>query len=123
LFLAFPHFGLSSHLGIGAATVVGAWLNVALLYRGLRTRGHFQADHRLKVSLPMIVLASGMMGFALVAGTYQLAPWLATGRPLGTRAIGLAALVSAGGVVYFVAALVTGAIRPSQLGRMLRRGR
>ncbi len=121
LFFAFPHIGLSAHLGIGVATVVGAWLNVALLYRGLRHRDHFRADRRLRLALPMIVLASGVMGLALVAATYQLAPWLAAGQPLGTRATALAGMIVGGGTVYFAAALMTGAVKRSHLAGMLRR--
>jgi putative peptidoglycan lipid II flippase len=121
LFVLFPRFGLSPYLGIAVATVIGGWLNVALLYRGLVQRGHFRADRRLRLALPLIGLASVVMGLALVAATYRLAPWLAMDRPLATRAAALAALVVGGGSVYFATALLTGALRPSQLSRMLRR--
>ncbi len=121
LFVLFPRFGLSAYLGIAVATVIGGWLNVALLYRGLVQRGHFKADRRLRLALPLIGLASVVMGLALVAATYQLGPWLATDRPLVTRAAALAALVAGGGSVYFATALLTGVLRPSQLSRMLRR--
>ncbi len=121
LFFLFPILGWSAHLGIAVATVVGGWLNAGLLYRGLVRTGPFQADPRLRRALPMIVLSSAAMGLALVAGTTQLAPWLAIGNPLLVRAGALALLVAGGAVVYFAAAFVTGALRFGMLGRILRR--
>jgi putative peptidoglycan lipid II flippase len=121
LFFLFPHLGLSSHLGIAVATSIGGWLNVVLLHRGLVKRGHFEADARLKWALPMIVLSSVVMALALIAGTDQLAPRLAAGQPLLVRAGALAVLIGACAAVYFVMALLSGAIRPAQIGRMLRR--
>ena len=119
LFFLFPRLGLSPHLGIAVATVIGAWLNVALLHRGLASRGHFQSDRRLRYALPMIALASVVMALALVAGTHQLTPWLAVGQPIGVRAGAMAALVAGGALVYFATLLITGALRVDQLGRLL----
>lgn len=121
LFFLFPQFGLSPHLGIAVATSIGGWLNVALLYRGLARRGHYEADARLKWALPMIILSSAVMALALIAGTYQLAAHLAVGQPLIVRSGALALLILAGASVYFVMTFLTGAIRPAQLARMWRR--
>ncbi|MGE0766655.1 MAG: murein biosynthesis integral membrane protein MurJ [Hyphomicrobiaceae bacterium] len=120
LFYLFPRIGLSPHLGIAVATSIGGWLNVALLYRGLVRRGHYEADARLKWALPMIVLSSAVMALALIAGTYQLAPRLAVGQPLATRATGLSLLIGASAIVYFMMVLVSGAMRPAQFGRIWR---
>jgi len=120
LFVLFPHLGLSPHLGIAVATSIGGWLNVALLYRGLVRRGHFQADARLKWALPMIALSSAVMALALIAGVFQLSAYLAVGQPLVVRAGALALLISAGAAVYFAVAFLSGAVRLSQLGRLLR---
>jgi putative peptidoglycan lipid II flippase len=121
LFSLFPVLGYSPHLGIAVATTIGGWLNAILLYRGLVRRRHFEADPRLRWALPMILLSSAIMALALIAVTYQLAPRLAVGQPLLTRAGALALLVTAGGIVYFAVAFVSGAIRPAQLSRMFRR--
>jgi putative peptidoglycan lipid II flippase len=123
LFFLFPRLGLSPHLGIAVATAVGAWLNVGLLWRGLVRRGHFKADRRLTVALPMIVLASLVMGLALVAGTLWLAPWLAVGNALAVRGGALAALVAGGGAIYLGAALLTGALKVHMIGRLIGRRR
>ncbi|MGE0701653.1 MAG: murein biosynthesis integral membrane protein MurJ [Hyphomicrobiaceae bacterium] len=122
LFFLFPRLGVSPHLGIAVATAVGGWLNVALLYRGLLRRGHFEADRRLRRALPMIVLSSLVMALALVAGMDQLAPWLVVGQPLAARATALGLLVVGGGLIYFATTMATGAVRPRQLLRALRRG-
>ena len=123
LFFLFPHLGLSPHLGIAVATVIGGWLNVALLYRGLITRGHFRADRRVALALPMIVLASLVMGLALVAGTVQLGPWLAVDKPLAIRAAALALLVAGAGAVYFAVTLLTGTLKLRMLATALGRRR
>ena len=120
LFFLFPRLGLSPHLGIAVATSIGGWLNVALLYRGLVRRGHFEADARLKWALPMIALSSAVMALVLIAGVVHLAAYLAVGQSLPVRAGALALLVVAGAVAYFAMAFFSGAIRLSQLGRILR---
>ncbi|MGD9802025.1 MAG: murein biosynthesis integral membrane protein MurJ [Hyphomicrobiaceae bacterium] len=121
LFFSFPLFGLSPHLGIAVATTVGGWLNVVLLYRGLVQRGHYEMDARLKWALPMIILSAVVMAVALVAGTWHLAPRLAVGQPLALRSGAFALLIVASAGVYFAVILLSGALRPAQLGRMWRR--
>jgi putative peptidoglycan lipid II flippase len=121
LFFLFPRFGLSPHLGIAVATVVGAWLNVALLHRGLVARKFFHADDRLRRALPMIVLSSATMGLALIGSTIGLASWLATGNALSVRAAALAMLIAGGGAVYFATAMLTGVLRLRQLAAIFRR--
>jgi putative peptidoglycan lipid II flippase len=121
LFFLFPRFGLSPHLGIAVATVVGAWLNVALLHRGLVARKFFHADDRLRRALPMIVLSSATMGLALIGSTIGLASWLATGNALSVRAAALAMLIAGGGAVYFATAMLTGVLQLRQLAAIFRR--
>ena len=62
LFFLCRHLGIMPHLGIAVATTLGGWLNAILLGRALVAHGHFEADARLKRSLPRILLASLMMG-------------------------------------------------------------
>ena len=54
-FVLIFHFGV---IGISAATGITAWINVAMLAWGLRTRGLLGFDDRLKFVLPRIVLAT-----------------------------------------------------------------
>ncbi len=114
--------GLSPVFGFLAAaigTTVAGWSMLLLLWLGARKLGPAAAiDARLKARLPKIVLASVIMGAALVGVACLLAPWL-FGSPL--RYVALTALIAVGMVVYIAAVVVTGALRPSDLRSMIRR--
>lgn len=122
LFFLFRAYGISPHLGIAIATSVGGWVNAALLYRELKRQGYFVADARLKRALPGIVIASLIMGAALLAGAYWLEPWLTPQASLATRAATLGALTVGGAVLYFALAMLFGGLRLAGLKRALRRG-
>ncbi len=109
---------------VPVATAVAAWLNVLLLWRGLRTgRGEtaaYRADERLIRRGLGVVAASLGMGAALWAakaalGDVLLEPWLRYPAVIG--------LVLGGMGVYGVAAILLGALRPKELRNMLRRRR
>jgi len=121
LFFVFRSIGWVPQLGIAIATTLGGWLNALLLWSTLTTRGEFNADARLKKSLPLIILSSALMGVALWLGAVKLAPYLASGGSLAMKAGALAILVSAGMLVYALAVVVTGIMSPAQLKRFLRR--
>jgi putative peptidoglycan lipid II flippase len=122
LFFLFRELGLMPHLGIALATTLGGWMNALLLWRALARHGHFEADARLKRTLPMIVVSSLVMAVALWSASALLAPSLEAGSPLITRFLALGALVLMGAAVYFTAAQITGASRLGQLAAALRRG-
>ena len=122
LFFLFREIGWMPHLGIAIATVFGGWLNAWLLWRGLRTRGHFVLDARASRSLPRIVLASAGMGGALVILGDLAAPWIAPGTATLARSVGLAALIGAGGALYFAFAFGLGVLDRATLRRSLARG-
>ena len=121
LFFLFRHLGWMPHTGIAVATAFGGWLNAWLLWRALKQRGHFVADARLKRSAAMTLVSSAIMGAALWFCAHELAPWLAPGQPIWTRAGALATLVIGGGIVYATAAFATGALRFSALRAITRR--
>jgi putative peptidoglycan lipid II flippase len=123
LFFLFREIGWPPHVGIAIATSIGGWINAGLLYGALVRRGHYVADRRLKLALPMIVLASAVLGVALWFGRDGLAPWLAAGQTLAVRAAALGVLLSGAAALYFAVAMATGALRISALKRALRRGR
>ena len=101
LFFVFRELGFLPHLGIAVATTLGGWLNAMLLWRGLSGRGHFALDGMTRRNLPRIILAALAMGGGLVISADLLAPWLAPGTPILHSGPALAALVTAGGVLYF----------------------
>ena len=114
-------FPLIGYVGVAIATSAASWLNVALLYRGLRNGDLYVADARLKRTMLRVLAAVAVMVVALYGGEHLLAPWFAAGslQRLGA----LLAFVAIGGLVYAAAAIGFGAISRSDLRRVLKRGR
>ena len=113
-------FLVLGHVGIALATAAAAWVDSGLLALWLRRRGYLRLDNQCWRRLPRMVLASALMGGALVA-THRglLTPWLDAGPAWAIPA--LAILVLGGAVLYGVLALATGAGELADL-RRLRRG-
>jgi putative peptidoglycan lipid II flippase len=112
----FVPFGV---VGLAAGTSIAAWINTALLARTLRRDGLLAPDAALRRSAPRLLAASAVMGVALVLFAPQVAPLLAGG--VGSDLLGLGLLAGAGFAVYAAATVGSGAVRPSDLGRALRR--
>ena len=108
-----------AHIGVGVATAISAWVNVALLWFTLRKRGHIAVDARLKQKAWRIILAAAITGVALYFGNELVEDQLGTG--LWRRITVLFSLVSAGGAVYALAILLFGAYRISELKSLFRR--
>ncbi|MCB2135589.1 MAG: murein biosynthesis integral membrane protein MurJ [Rhodobacteraceae bacterium] len=104
--------GLAPLLGFIAAalgTTLAAWSMVFQLWWGTRGMGEAaRGDNRLRARVPRIVAASAVMG-AFLWGTTALLP-AETGKYAA-----LTILVLGGLAVYALAALATGAFRPSDL--------
>jgi putative peptidoglycan lipid II flippase len=114
---SFALFFVIGHVGIAIATSLSGWTNATLLCTALMRRGHFRFDASLRRRAPMILLASGLMGAALHYVYLGLASYFEGGQSGVAQAAALAVLVGAGGLVYAVAAQITGAIRFSNLRR------
>jgi putative peptidoglycan lipid II flippase len=123
LFFLFRRLGLMPHLGIAVATTLGGWLNAGLLYATLARRGELVPDARLKRALPLVVIASIIMGAVLWFAAAALAPWFAASSGFLHRMSALAVLVGTGLVVYTVAVFAFGAMSLRQLRDQLRRDR
>ncbi|HKZ96702.1 MAG TPA: murein biosynthesis integral membrane protein MurJ [Hyphomicrobiaceae bacterium] len=121
LFFLFRQLGWMPHLGIAVATTAGGWMNALLLWRGLARHNHFEADARLKRTLPMIAVSSLVMGGGLWWAAGALAPWLIESKGLIVRFSALAVLVSFGCALYFAAAQMTGAARLGQVSSAFKR--
>jgi putative peptidoglycan lipid II flippase len=121
--LLIPLFGRYGfgHVGPPLATAIASTVNVWMLYRTLRKRGHFEADSRLRRRVPRLVIASLLMGAALFWVAPVIDPYL-TGSILH-RGAGLIALVTAGVVVYAIACFLTGAFVLDDLKLLTRRTR
>jgi putative peptidoglycan lipid II flippase len=107
------------HVGPPLATALASCLNVFMLYRTLRRRGHFEADRQLRRRLPRLAVAALVMGGALLFLGPLADPWLTRG--LWVRAAALSVLVGGGAAVYAVASFVTGAFAIDDLRTLLRR--
>ena len=109
------------HVGPPLATAIASTVNVAMLYRTLVARGQFITDARLRRRAPRLALAALAMGVVLWAGQGLLMPYVH-----GTwfvRFLTLAVLVSAGGLVYGLSAILLGAFSRDDLQLLLRRRR
>lgn len=88
-------FQFYGHVGIAAATSLAAWINTAQLGFILHRRGHLKMDSLLKRRVPLLALASVLMGIALWAAERWLDPWL-TGGNLVVEIASLALLCGLG---------------------------
>ncbi len=114
--------GLAPWLGFLAAalgTTLAGWAMLAMLFMGSRKMGKAaKLDARLRHSLPRIILSSLIMGSVLVG----LATWMAPALHLQTWRYGaLALLIGAGIISYFAALFASGAIKPADLRRIVKK--
>ncbi len=104
------------HVGLALAISLAAFVNAALLYRGLRRRGVYTPESGWAGFFLRVVLASTVMGLAIAWGVGDYSHWLSA--PATGRALHLAGLVAGGALVYFAALYIFG-VRPGTL--LLRR--
>ena len=107
--LSLSLFPFLQHVGIALATSVAAWINALLLAITLQRRGGFSLDDRARKRLPLILIASLLMGACLYGAEWLLAPFLAEPALL-IRVATLALLVAIGVVVFAIFCQVTGAV-------------
>jgi putative peptidoglycan lipid II flippase len=109
------------HVGIALATSLAGWTNAALLWAGLHRQGAYVADTRLRKRLPLIMLASAIMGVALWLVLLWAGPAFDQETVIAVRIGALAGLVFLGVFIFFAAAAALGAVRPSELKSYMRR--
>ncbi len=102
-------FPVAGHVGIAAATSIAAWINVATLIWTLRKREQLIADSALKRRLPLLGLASIVMGLTLWGAMFLLGPYFADERTT-VRVIVLGILVGGGFTVFVAFSHAIGAI-------------
>lgn len=94
------------HTGLALAIGLGACLNAALLYRGLRKRGIYQPQTGWGGFLLKVAIAVCAMGAVLWLVAGEPAEWLAAGA--AERAARLAGIVALGAASYFAALWLLG---------------
>tara|TARA_R110002072_G_C7958844_1_gene533752 strand:+ start:2093 stop:3655 length:1563 start_codon:yes stop_codon:yes gene_type:complete len=108
------------HVGLAAATSLAGWFNALLLGWQLAKRGGLVMDARLLGRIPSLtVSAVAMGGFVALAAHY--ADWIVS-YSLGSRFLAVLAVAAAGLAVYAVFAVLTRAIRISELRDAFARG-
>lgn len=115
LFFLFQSLGWMPHVGIAIATTIAGWLNALLLWRFLVRSGEFAWDKRLTINLPLIGLASLLMGAVVWFAMPYITPHTAIGNVLYMRVAALGGLVALGMVVFFGIVMATGVLRLSSL--------
>ena len=115
-FVLIPYMGIAA---LAFTTALSAWLNALLLYVVLGRRGHFEIEGWLWSRIMRQILAAAVMAGALYLVREQLDGFFAGST--GRRLIGVAALVSVGGAVYFAVAWVIGAMNREDVLILLRK--
>ncbi|WP_339738435.1 murein biosynthesis integral membrane protein MurJ [uncultured Maricaulis sp.] len=106
----FPEYG---HAGLAAATSLAGWINAVMLIVTLRRRAGLNIDDRLKSRIVRVLLASAVMGIALALAVSQAD--LVISLAFGSQLLALVLVSGAGLVVFGLASIVTGALRPSEV--------
>ncbi|HEX2727123.1 MAG TPA: lipid II flippase MurJ, partial [Beijerinckiaceae bacterium] len=115
-FALIPLIGIYS---LATVTSASAWINFALLFAILWWRGHFRMPGWLVGRVARQLAAAAAMAAALY-GVKLAAGDLFFGD-IAERAIGLAALVGTGGLVYFAVAWIIGGIDKEAIATLIRR--
>lgn len=119
LFFWLKQSGQPGFPGVAMATSAAAWVNAGLLALTLARRGWYRPGPRLVSGLVRAALASLILTAAIWLMLWQL-PAIQTAL-FGSKAIAAAVIVLAGTFIYAVAALLTGALRLSDVRQALRR--
>ena len=115
-FVLIPVMGIAA---LAFTTALSAWLNALALYVILARRGQFRIENWLWSRLVRQILAAAVMAGVLYLVREQLDGFFAGSA--GRRLIGVAALVSSGGIAYFVVAWVIGAMDREDILILLRK--
>jgi putative peptidoglycan lipid II flippase len=94
------------HAGLALATSLAAYVNAALLFRGLRKEGAWRAEPGWGLFTFRLVAANGAMGLVLWLLAGNLEFWF--GLHALERGIRLALLIAGGALVYLVVLLALG---------------
>jgi putative peptidoglycan lipid II flippase len=115
-FLLIDDYGI---IVLPLTTAVAAWLNAIALYVLLAVRGQFRIEGWLSARLVKQLLAAAAMGATIWLVGMFLEDYFA--GSVGKRLIGTAALIGAGGIVYFALAWITGGMDKEDVLVLLRR--
>jgi putative peptidoglycan lipid II flippase len=119
LFFWLKQIGQDGFPGLAIATSTAAWVNTFLLWITLTRRGWYTPGPKLAGGLIRAGLATAILTAGILLMLWQQPAIIeAVG---GSHALAAAATVTAAAVIYGLAALITGAVRISDLRQALRR--
>jgi putative peptidoglycan lipid II flippase len=119
LFFWLKHIGQDGFPGLAIATSTAAWVNTFLLWITLARRGWYTPGPKLAGGLIRAGLATGILTAGILLMLWQQPAIIAA--LYGSKSLAAAATVTAAAVIYGLAALITGAVRISDLRQALRR--
>lgn len=111
--------GPFGHVGLALGTAFAAWVNVGLLYAGLKRRGHFTLYDETRAKAFRALLAASIMGIAIYWAAEYLHPYLRAGST--SQILALTALILIGVFVYFGAAILFKAANIKSLKNLRRK--
>lgn len=94
------------YVGLAMATALSAFVNMALLYRGLHIADVYKCSKQTLMFVLRLVVAGGVMVYMVRWQLPELSLWLEWS--LMERILVLAALIGAGGVTYLIVAIILG---------------
>lgn len=108
-----------AHVGLAAATAIAAWLNVILLYMGLKRSHNFALLTETRIRLLKFVTASLVMAACLYAAIPYFSDTFAAHE--FSRILSLTCLVAGGSLVYFILILLMRGVYLGEIRSFLRR--
>jgi putative peptidoglycan lipid II flippase len=94
------------YIGLAIATALSAFVNMALLYRGLHLAGVYKLTKTTLLFCAKLVVSGGVMVAAILWQLDNMQQWLEWS--FSQRALMLTGLIGLGGFVYIVSVLVLG---------------
>jgi putative peptidoglycan lipid II flippase len=109
-------FGPMGFVGLAIASTAAGWATVILLAVTLNSRGYLKPDAQLISRLIRLGVSSGLMGVSVWGLAHNQFPAL----PALSGVTGLLIVVPIGGVIYGLACLGSGALRPREIMQAFR---
>ena len=103
------------HVGIALATSLAGWVNALLLWQTLAQARAFVWERRLVWNIVVILLASLLMGAALVVILPYIKEFFTTSELILLRITGLFILVAGGSMIFFTSVALMGEFQFRQL--------
>jgi putative peptidoglycan lipid II flippase len=100
--LCWPLFKLMGHTGCALATSVAGWVNVLLLWSGLRGIGFLRVSRGFAGRIGRMLLCSVLMGWVVWWLAQVAGSWLLCEGRFTLRMVVLVALVAVGAGMYFI---------------------